>query len=245
MKKRLVVCAAWMALSWAAPQVAYAQQQGCEALVAVNYVGSGLSVEQQDKRSKLNTEFLQRLVQSSSITIELDPVQGLKALAEVHSGRVDLIIGVNAEPAQDARLDYLSPAYLQKSFRLWVRTAEHRSVTQWPELSGLRGVQLLDTQQLSDFKQQAQLLNWPLRTIESLDRAVKEVLEGRADYLLAEQQTVQQYLAKHDLERRFEFIDPPVEVHKFFLAMSKDSACNTPQLRKSLSQALNKLLDAQ
>lgn len=244
-KKRLVFCLASMALSWAAPQVVYAQQHACEGLVAVSYASAELTAQQQSRRYKLNEEFLQDLAQNASITIALESAQELKALAEVHSGRVDLIIGVYADPAQDAQLDYLSPAYVQKNYRLWVRTGEHRSVTQWPELSGLRGVRLLESKHSIDFDLQAQLLNWPLRTVDSLGSAVSEVLEGRADYVVAEQQVVQQYLAEHDLERRFEFIDPPVEVRKFFLAMSKDSVCNTPELRKSLANALAKLVETQ
>ena len=158
MKKRFVFCAAWMALSWTAPQVVYAQLQACDALIAVSYVSSELAAQQQSRQHKLNAEFLQRLAQRTSITIELDPAQGLNALAEAYSGRVDLIIGVNADPTQNARLDYLSPAYMQKNYRLWVRTGEHASVTQWPELSGLRGVQLLESKHSIDFDLQAQLL---------------------------------------------------------------------------------------
>ena len=244
-KKRLVFCVVWMALSWAAPQVVYAQQQACERLVAVSYASAELTAQQQSRRHKLNEEFLQDLAQNTSITIALESAQGLKALAELHSGRVDLIIGVQAHPLEDVQMDYLTPAYLQKTYRLWVRTGEHGSVTQWPELSCLRGVRLLESKHSIDFDQQAQLLNWPLRTVDSLDSAVSEVLEGRADYVVAEQQVVQQYLAEHDLERRFEFIAPPVEVRKFFLAMSKDSVCNTPELRKSLANALAKLVETQ
>lgn len=245
MKKRFVLCAAWMALSWVAPQIVYAQQQACEALIAVNYASPELTAQQQSRRYTLNAEFLQRLAQSTPIAIELDSAQGLKALAEVYSGRVDLIIGVNADLEQNAQLDYLSPAYLQKIDRLWVRTGEHASVTHWPELNGLRGVRLLESKQMVDFDRQAQRMNWPLRAVDSLELAVNEVLEGHADYVLAEQQSIQQYLAEHALERRFEFLDPVVEVDKYFLAMSKNSVCNTPELRNSLSKALNKLVDAE
>lgn len=244
MSRRFVLCAISAVLSCVMPSIVLADQQACEMLVAVSYLDASLNVQQQaDKQQQhnLNAEFLKSLAQTTQLTISLDPQQGRKALFEAHSGRADLIIGVKVGPEKDKRLDYLAPAYQQKVYRLWVRTAEHITLKRWPELSGLRGVRVLSSQPLIDFDLQVQLLNWPMRTADTLELAVNKVLEGRADYVLAEQQAMQQYLEKHDLARRFEFIDPPVEIQEQFVAISKDSACNTPALRNSLSKALTKL----
>ena len=244
MSRRFVLCVISAVLSCAMPQEVFADQQACEKLVAVSYLDASLDVQQpvdQQQLQKINTDLLKTLAKTTQLTIALDSAQGSKALSEVRSGRVDLIIGVGAQPEKDTRLDYLEPAYRQKTYRLWVRTAEHVTLKRWPELYGLRGVRVLSSQPLIAFDLQVQLFNWPMRALDTLELAVNKVLEGRADYVLAEQQTMQQYLDKHDLARRFEFIDPPVEIQGQFVAISKDSACNTPALRNSLSQALAKL----
>lgn len=239
MNRRFVLCAINAVLGCTMPSVARADQQACEMLVAVSYVDASLSAKQQ--QHKANTDLLKNLAKNTQLTIILDPAQDSKALIEVRSGRADLIVGVGIEPEKDKRLDYLEPVYQQKNYRLWVRTGEHITLKQWPELSGLRGVRVLSSQPLVDFDLQVQLLNWPVRTADTFELAVNKVIEGRADYVLAEQQIMQQYLEKNDLVRRFEFLDPPAEIQEQFVAMSKDSACNTPALRNSLSKALAKL----
>lgn len=238
MSRRFVLCAISAVLSCAMPQVVIADQQACEMLVAVSYFDASLDVQQ---LQKTNTDLLKALAKATQLTITLDSAQGSKALSEVRSGRTDLIIGVAAQPEKDKHLDFLEPAYRQKTYRLWMRTGERVSLTRWPELSGLRGVRVLSSEPLIDFDLQVQLFNLPMRAVDTLESAINKVLEGRADYVLAEQQTMQQYLDKNDLVRRFEFLDPPVEIQEQFVAMSKDSACNTPALRNSLSKALAKL----
>ena len=241
MNRRFVLCAISAVLGCAMPSIALADQQACEILVAVSYVDVSRGAQKQKQQQKTNTDLLRNLAKITQLNITLDSVQGSKALSEVRSGRADLIVGVGTEPEKDKRLDYLEPAYQQKTYRLWVRTGEHITLKQWPELSGLRGVRVLSPQPLVDFDLQVQLLGWPVRTSNTLELAVNKVIEGRADYVLADQRAMQQYLDKNDLVRRFEFIDPPVEVQEQFVAFSKDSACNTEALRNRLSKALTQL----
>jgi len=248
MNWRFVVCAVWAAVSSTVPRVLYADQQACETLVAVSYFTVPLAVEDQDDQQvqrNISLEFLKTLAKKTQLSIKVDAAEGQKALAEVRSGRVDLIIGVSLEPEKDPRLDYLSPAYAQKTYRLWLRTGEQVSLKQWPELSGLRGVRVMPPARLIDFDLQAQLLNWPVRTAQSLQIAIAKVQEGRADYVVAEQQSMQQYLVEHDLTRRFEAVDPPVETQGRFVAIAKDSACNTAGLRSTLNKALAQLAETQ
>ncbi|HHX34915.1 MAG TPA: transporter substrate-binding domain-containing protein [Gammaproteobacteria bacterium] len=244
MSWRLVFCAAGLALSSTVPQVVYAQQQACAALVAVSYIDPALAGEAPAEGKQLehfNAELIQALGQATQLAIKLESSQGRKALAEVRSGRVDLIIGVSSAPEHDAQLDYLEPAYLQKNYRLWRRAGEQLSLKRWPELSGLRGVQVVPTTELTDFAVQAELLNWPVRTVQTLDAAVDKVIDGRADYLLAEQQELLEHLEQHSLAQDFEFIEPVVESQELYVALAKDSVCNTAALRSRLSKALVEL----
>ena len=244
MSRRFVLCAISAVLSCTVPQVGFADQQACEMLVAVNYLDASLETQQrahEEQLHNLNAGILTSLAKITQLTINLHSAHGPKALAEVRSGRADLIIGVAAQPEKDKRLDYLEPAFQKKTYHLWMRTGELVSLKQWPELSGLRGVRVVSSPPLIDFDLQVQLLNWPMRSVDTLQLAINKVLEGRADYVLAEQQVMQQYLDRNDLVQRFEFIDPPVEIQEQFVAISKDSACNAPALRNSLSKALTQL----
>jgi len=246
MSRRFVVCAAWAAASSIIPGVLYADQQACEALVAVSYLDASFDqAHALDKQAqhRLNADVLKVLAQKTQLKITVDSAQGAKALAAVRSGRVDLIIGVSQQSDTEARLDYLKPAYAQKTYRLWRRTGEQLSLQQWPELRGLRGIRVLEQKQFADFDMQANLLNWPVRSVETLDMAIDRILQGRADYVLAEQEGFQQLLVEKELAQRFEFTEPPVQILGLFLALSKDSACNSEQLRSTLSKALVKLAD--
>lgn len=245
---RRFVCCAIAAFSVALPTTVLAEQQACTALVATSYFASAVAeqsaaVETQAQR-QLSLAFLQALAKKTQLPIKVLKAQEAKALAEVRSGRADLIIGLSEAPELEPVLDYLFPAYAQKTYGLWVRTAEHRTLKQWPELLGMRGVRLASEQQLLAFDRQAQALNWPVRAVKSLSVAIDNLVEGKADYLVAEQQGVQAYLLKYDLLRRFELMEQPVETQSFYLALAKDSACNTSVLRKTLSAGLSQLAEA-
>ncbi|MDY7218638.1 transporter substrate-binding domain-containing protein [Denitrificimonas sp. JX-1] len=238
MKSRFTLYVTGLFFSWVVPQNLYAQQQECEALIAVSYVSPHFTAAQRLRQQQLNSELLKALAQGSAVNIKLEQVGSADVLTEARSGRVDLVVGVRAEPEPDPQLNYIAPAYLQTIYRLWVRTAEYTTVEKWPELRGLRGVHVAELEQMPDFDRQAQLQYWPLRKLASLEEATYQVIEGQADYILAEQQTMQKYLQAHDLLRRFEALEPPVVVKKRFLAIAKDSVCNTAAMRKRLSKAL-------
>lgn len=247
MSGRLVFCAVWAAIS-SMPSVLYADQQACEKLIAVSYLDPSFDAAptlDKETQHSLNTGFLKTLADKTQLNISINSAQGAKALAEVRSGRVDLVIGVNQQSDTDARLDYLKPAYAQKTYRLWRRAGEQLSLQQWPELTGLRGVRALDQKHYADFDVQADLRNWPVHSVDTLGMAIDSILQGRADYVLAEQEGFKQLLVEKKLAQRFEFIEPAVKTQGLFLAVSKDSACNSAQLRSTLNKALLKLTKQQ
>ncbi|NLY13989.1 MAG: transporter substrate-binding domain-containing protein [Gammaproteobacteria bacterium] len=240
MSRRFISCAVWAAVHVAAPQLVYANPQACTALVAVSYVDAlAATAAGQEQQQQLNQNLITALAKHAQLSISLDAAQGNKALSEVRSGRVDLVVGVSLEPKQDAKLDYLQPAYTQQNYRIWRRTGEQLSLKQWPELAGLRGVRLSGSKNLIDFDRQAQLQHWPIWTVDSFDSAVQQVLDGQADYVLAETFKFQQYLARQALTDAFEMIEPPVATQEFFVAIAKESACNSAALRSTLKQALS------
>ena len=245
MRRRLIICAIAAACSYSASAHAI-EQPMCQRLVAANYIAQPQDAAQQDDAQRialrqLSTEFVQRLARVAQVQIKQVAAQGDQALAEVHSGRVDLIIGIEQSVEQGAQLDYLLPAYTQLRYGLWVRSGEHRTLKQWPELLGIRGTRVVPPQRLIDFDLQAQLLNWPVRTAAAVPLAVDQVLAGEADYIVAQEQIMRTYLHKHDLQRRFELMEQPVAVEGLYMAISKDSACNSPALRARLSKALSSL----
>lgn len=243
MSRRLVLSAVCAAMS-SMPSVLYAEQQACEKIVAVSYLDASFDAAHaldKETQHRLHADLLKMLADSTQLTISVDQAQGAKALAEVRSGRVDLIVGVNQQSEVAASLDYLKPAYAQKTYRLWRRTGEQLSLQQWPELSGLRGVRALDHKQFADFNKQAELGNWPMRNVDTLDMAIDRIVQGRADYVLAEHEGFQQLLVEKELLQHFEFTEPPVKMQGMFVALAKDSACNSEQLRSTLSAALLKL----
>ena len=241
MSGRLIVCSMVLATSVMLSPV-YAAQQMCSTLMAVVHPNAQ-PFDWQDAhtgvRQGLSIDLLAALAEKTQLDIQrVTAKDASKALREVRSGRVDLIIGVHSEPHKDSRLDYLAPAYAQQDYRIWLRAGEQASLQQWPQLSGLRGVRGLDLKVLADFDAQAQRFNWPLRSVQDTKTATQMVLQGRADYFIAEQHQHQLYVQEANLADLFEVIELPVTTQKLFVALSKDSACNDLAMRNKLSKAL-------
>ncbi len=246
MSVRLVFCSVLLALS-VLTTTAYAQQQACTALMAVvqaNAEPYDWLAADAGSRQGLSVDFLQALAEKTQLSIKTVASKNTdKALREVRSGRVDLIIGVRNTPEADPRLDYLFPAYALQNYRIWLRAGEQVSLKQWPQLSGLRGVRALEPEQLSDFDALVQSLSWPMRRVQDHTIATQMVLQGQADYLIAEQSQQQLYLQQTGLSDFFEAVEPAVATHGLFVALSKDSACNDLAMRNKLSKALLELSD--
>jgi polar amino acid transport system substrate-binding protein len=239
MSRRLIGCFLLLASNMVV-STAYAAQQACTTLMAVVYPNAepyDWQVTDTGVRQGLSVDVLEALAEKTQLNIQrVATKDAKKALREVRSGRVDLIIGVRSEPEQDPRLDYVSPAYAEQNYRVWRRSAEQVSLQQWPQLSGLRGA--LEPKQLPSFDLQAQLLAWPVSHVADNKTATQMVLDGRADYLIAEQHQQYLRLQKAGQLDLFEAIEPPVASHQLFVALAKDSACNDQALRNKLSKGL-------
>ncbi|MFB0962076.1 MAG: transporter substrate-binding domain-containing protein [Pseudomonas sp.] len=239
MSGRLIGCFLLLA-SHITVNTAHAAQQACTTLMAVVYANAEPYDWQEAEtgvKQGLSVAVLEALAKKTGLNIhQVASKDAQKALAEVRSGRVDLIIGVRSDPKHQRGLDYLSPAYTQQEYRIWRRSAEQVSLQQWPQLSGLRGA--LTSKPLPGFEQTAQLLAESVRYVADDKVATQMVLDGRADYLIAEQH--QQYLRLQKMGQLdvFEAVDPPVASQPLFVALAKDSACNDQALRKKLSQGL-------
>ena len=248
MKQRYVVTALCAALTSAAPSVLYAQQQACETLIAVSYAkesATDLPPTAGARLSISNAELLQQLAQATQLQIQVQSASRQQAFADVRSGRVDLIIGTMSATQQHADLDYLTPVFARQTYRLWRRSAAQLSLEHWPELAGLRGVQVLKASLPADFAQQVQQHNWPMQSVADLDQAIDLILEGEADYLVAEQRMFEQHLAHRELTSHFEYNASAVATRGVLTALSKDSACNSASLRNTLNKALAQLDTAQ
>lgn len=244
MNGRLIFCAVLLVINVTA-SAAQKAQQACTTLFAVVHPNAQpydwLAADNGIMQG-LSLDVLQELGKKAQLIIKIIPTKNAeKALREVRTGRVDLIIGVHDEPGENSRLDYLYPAYAQQDYRIWVRTGEQASLKQWPQLSGLRGVRVFEPKQLPDFDIQAQLFSWPMQGVQDNKIATQMVLDGQADYLIAEHNQQQLALQQtHQLEL-FEVIEPSVASRELHVALSKDSACNDAALRNKLSKALLEL----
>jgi len=241
MNKRFFLSAAWIIASSVMSPMLYAAEQACDTLVAVEYLSvqpDAATYFDQPRQRELNAALLAKLAEDTQLIFKVDPAQGQQALRDVQSGRVDLIVGVSDQPTKLDQLQYLEPAYAQKIYRLWRRSNEQLAPERWPELSGLRGVEAVPAEHLLEFKQHAQQLDWPLSSVESMGSGIDMLLAGEADYVLAEQQPLQKHVLNHELSGELESIEPAVATARLFVAIANDSVCNTAELRKALSAAL-------
>lgn len=159
-----------------------------------------------------------------------------KALQAVQAGRFDLWLG----EAGLTGLHTLEPALLAEPVVAWVRKDEGFHWSHWDELRGLKGGWLSDqplSPAFSRFVTGQQLL---VQSFEGWPQALDALFSGQVDYLLAGQRGSRQRWQQLGVSDELDRLEPPLFDSGLHLAISLNSACDSPALREQLSAGLQR-----
>ncbi|OKH87631.1 hypothetical protein LF95_12785 [Thalassospira sp. TSL5-1] len=160
---------------------------------------------------------------------------------EVRRGNIDMIAGAFFTPAREHYMDYLRPAFQGTQTRIWTLDTFPRKIHNWQGLLGLDGVTVIHNSFGPAFDNFADQ-NLELQEIPSLSQSLRLLTLGRADYLIYEDFPVTAFLARNNITG---IMAHPVEIsaEDLFITLSRNSPCNTPEMRVRLSSAIRKLVE--
>ncbi|MAB97898.1 MULTISPECIES: transporter substrate-binding domain-containing protein [Pseudomonas] len=162
-----------------------------------------------------------------------------KAESEVSSGRVDLLAGASITPQDLEHLDIVYPALFQQADVVWVRNILSFPYIEWADLRERRGASVgMDFSPA--FKAYASE-NLSLEQGANLAQLFDKLMAGELDYVVAEREPGQLLANSKGLAKDLLALSPPIESTGLHLAISHNSACNTPWLRGQLAKKMTEL----
>lgn len=189
------------------------------------------------------SHLLQRLSERIQIPITIQYVgPWSRSQQEVRSGRVDLMAGAFYTPERADYMEYFSPAMMFTRSVVWQASDHPFSYHGRDDLIGRWGVTVINNSFGQRFDQYARdQLN--LLKVASLEQAFFMLTAGRSDYVLYEQSPGHAYAERLGITGKVVSIEPPISSEGLFLAISKQSSCNTPELKALVSTALAELVE--
>ncbi|PKR49737.1 substrate-binding periplasmic protein [Thalassospira marina] len=189
-----------------------------------------------------NAEFIRAVGKEIGVEISVvnDGPWG-RVQEEMRRGNIDLIAGAFFTPKRTLYMDYLKPAFQGTRTRIWTLDNFPRQISSWDELIGLEGVTVINNSFGPEFDNFARE-NLTLRESPTLAQSLRLVELGRADYLVYEDFPAAAFIAKNNLAN---IVANPVDIsaEDLFVTMSRNSPCNTENMRVRLSSAIRKLVD--
>jgi polar amino acid transport system substrate-binding protein len=164
-----------------------------------------------------------------------------RAQEEVRVGRIDLIAGAFFTEPRSRYMDYIEPAFLTTRSVVWKRSLVAFDYSEWADLASYEGTTVINNSFGQSFDEYARA-NLRIDSVTSLPQAFRMLAQGRVDYVLYEEYPGLAYAAELNLDYVIEQLEPPVSAEGLFLTISKQSPCNTAQLRDKLPDIMAELV---
>ncbi|MCO4787209.1 MAG: transporter substrate-binding domain-containing protein [Marinomonas atlantica] len=161
---------------------------------------------------------------------------------EVRSGRIDLMAGAFYTSERADYMAYFAPAMMFTKSVVWQSSRRKFDYQKWSDLRNNWGVTVINNSFGQDFDDYAKK-HLSLLTVASLEQALSMLDAGRADYVLYERSPGVAYVQHMSLKGLVEAVEPAVSSEGLFLAVSKLSPCNTPEIKERIATALRELVD--
>lgn len=188
-----------------------------------------------------NVDLLQQLGNELGLKVEvLYAGKRSDALAEVRSGRMDLLVDAPVAVAELTSLDYIHPPVLRNEYVIWTR---HDSTLVYDNLAELRphpgaiSEKARLTAEFATFAK-AQL---KLEPLPNLTQAFQKLLLGQVDYVLAGRYAGMAMARSLGMSNDLIARGVPLDRPGLHFALSHNSACNDAWLRGQLAKKLTEL----
>jgi polar amino acid transport system substrate-binding protein len=146
------------------------------------------------------------------------------AQAAARDGKADMIFGIYYNDERAKYLDYVQPAFMYDDVAIFVAKGKAFPFTGQDDLIGKKGVTNQGESYGTEFDAFMQDKLDVART-DGIDDAFKELLAGKADYLIAGYYPGLAEAAKGGIKDQIEVLDQAVVTAEMFVAFSKKSPC--------------------
>ncbi|WP_313294931.1 substrate-binding periplasmic protein [Pseudomonas sp.] len=188
-----------------------------------------------------NAELLKRVGKVLGLQVEvLYGGPWSRAQEEVRSGRIDLMAGYFQTQQRQTQMDFIQPAFLHVNSVVWVRQHDAFAYREWADLKGRRGGTLVSNSHGQQFDDYAKA-NLLLEAVPGARQAFEKLLLKRNDYLIYEQYPGMALVRTQGWQAQLQVLEPAVASEGLYLAMSRESPCNTPELREQLARKMKEL----
>ncbi len=225
---------------------AFAQTSECMSLTATGNPEYPPFLWQSESGHHLEgavSHLLQRLSEKIHVPISMKYVgPWSRSQQEVRSGRVDLMAGAFYTSERADYMEYFSPAMLFTKSVVWQAHDHKFPYHQREDLVGRWGVTVINNSFGQTFDEYARD-NLNLLKVASLDQAFNMLIAGRADYVLYERGPGAAYADRLGLAEKLVAMEPAISSEGLFLAISKQSPCNTEAFKTILATALSELVE--
>lgn len=230
-----------LALALATP-AAMAASGLCERIVATGnpQYPPILWVDPEDDRRLIGAgaELLKRVLAKSNIELDMLNVgPWSRAQEEVRSGRVDMLAGAFLTRPRLAHMDYIYPAYAEVPSVIFVRADGIFPYSGWEDLRNRVGSTVLNNSFGNSFDRYAED-NLKIQAVPSIQQSFEKLLRGRADYVIYERYQGLALAQQMGLTDQIDILDGSLMSEQLYFTLSHNSACNSPEMRAALAQAM-------
>jgi len=163
-----------------------------------------------------------------------------RAQREVKSGRIDLMAGVFYTTQRSQFMDYIEPAFLETQSVVWTNNLDSFDYQNENSLKGKLGATVINNSFGQRFDRFAKN-HLEITTVASIGQAFRMLLGHRVDYVLYEEEPGEAYIQEIWNFFPFQVQQPAVSREHLYLAFSRNSPCNTKDLRESLAGIMKEL----
>jgi polar amino acid transport system substrate-binding protein len=160
------------------------------------------------------------------------------AQAAARDGKADLIFGIYHTEERAKYLDYVQPAFLYDDVAVFVAKGKGFPFTGRDDLIGKKGVTNKGESYGDDFdafmKEKLDVAR-----VDGIDDAFEDLLDGKADYLVAGYYPGLAEAAKDGVKDKIEVLDQALLTAEMFVAFSKKSPCTA--LADKFGQAITEM----
>ena len=182
-------------------------------------------------------DLLGELGQALALKVEVVAADSRAAAeADAASGRVDLLLGTYLTAERLEHFDFIHPAYLDVPVHVWARRDRAPLFGRQADLASHAGLALGAGSFPPELLAQVEQLK--LKRGKRADAAVRQLQQGKLDYLLIERQAGQALVDRLGLAGSLQALEPALGSAPLYLALAHDSACNDPWLRGQLAKKM-------
>lgn len=189
-----------------------------------------------------NADLLKRVAEALGLQVDIR-YEGpwSRAQEEARTGRVDLLAGYFLTEVRQQSMDFIKPPFLHTPSVVWVRQGDDFSYNTWDDLKGRKGGTLVNNSHGQQFDDYARA-NLNLEAVPTATQAFQKLQLKRNDYVIYEQYPGMALARTQGMEDELKVLEPPISSEGLYLAMSRDSPCNRPELREQLAQKMREIV---